>query len=127
MLAATSTVAAGGAGGVAKIGWQDVADALVDLQADLLECEAIWGPEFLKSFEKLKTLERELLLAVQDNLSLIDPKTKAPFKEAIRKRIAGQKRDVLYDTMEEGGDEYSRDLRQAVDKIESRIRPHLKR
>jgi uncharacterized protein YicC (UPF0701 family) len=103
-----------------------VSNVRTDLQTDLLEAEVLWGDELYKRFKALNKLEHELLVAVQSHLSLINPKESAAMKAAIEKRQL-KARDTLYDSLEEEGDEFTRDISGAIAPIEEYLKPHLKR
>ncbi len=106
--------------------WQKVSDVRTDLQAELLEGEVLWGGELNKLFEVLFKLEHELLVAVQNYLSLSNPKESQARKTAIEKRQLNA-RDILYDSLEEEGDEFTKDVAHAVAPIEEYLKPHLRR
>jgi len=105
---------------------QKVSDVRTDLRAELLEAEVLWGAELGKRFEALFNLERELLVAVLSYLSLCDPKESEAMKAAIQKRRLNA-RDIMYDSLEDGGDEFTKDVAQAVASIEDHLKPHLRR
>ncbi len=106
--------------------WQRVSDVRTDLQAELLEAEVLWGGELNKLFEALFKLEHELFVAVQNHLSLCDPKVTQAMKTAIEKRQTNA-RDILYDSLEEKGDEFTKDVARAIVPIEEYLKPHLRR
>ncbi len=106
--------------------WQKVSDVRTDLQAELLEGEVLWGGELNKLFEVLFKLEHELLVAVQNYLSLSNPKESQARKTAIEKRQLNA-RDILYDSLEEKGDEFTKDVARAIVPIEEYLKPHLRR
>jgi hypothetical protein len=106
--------------------WQKVSDVRIDLQAELLEAEVLWGGELNKLFEALFKLEHELFVAVQNYLSLSNPKESETRKIAIEKRQLNA-RDILYDSLEEDGDEFTKDVSRAIAPIEQYLKPHLRR
>lgn len=93
--------------------WQKVSNVRTDLQADLLEAEVLWGDELKKRFNALFKLEHELFVAVQSHLRLINPKESEAAKTTIEKRQM-EGRDILYDSLEEDGDEFTGDISCAI-------------
>jgi hypothetical protein len=106
--------------------WQKVSDVRTDLQAELLEAQVLWSGELNKLFEALFKLEHELFVAVQNYLSLCNPKGSEAMKTAIEKRDLNA-RDILYDSLEEGGDEFTKAVTRAIAPIEEYLKPHLRR
>jgi hypothetical protein len=106
--------------------WQRVSDVRTDLQAELLEAEVLWGGELNKLFEVLFKLEHELFVAVQNCLSLCNPKVSEAMKTAIEKRQLNA-RDIMYDSLEEGGDQFTKDVTHAIAPIEEYLKPHLRK
>ena len=106
--------------------WNKVIEAHADLQAELLEGEVLWGRGILDHFGPLHKLERELLTAVRDHLVLLNPKAEGARKVAIQKRHMNT-RDILYDNLDEDGDDFTKDVIQAIQKIENFLKPHLRR
>lgn len=106
--------------------WQKVADVRTDLQAELLEAEVLWGSDLEKRFEVFNKLEKELFIAIRDDLTLRNPKESEAMKQAVQRRRAIA-RDVMYDDLSETGDDFTKELLQAILPIEDFLKPHLRR
>jgi hypothetical protein len=106
--------------------WQKVADVRTDLQAELLEAEVLWGDELRTRFEALFKLEHELFISVRTFLTLSDPNEWPERKTAAQKHQSNF-RDIMYDSLEDGGDEFMNDIVQAIAPIEEYVKPHLRR
>ena len=107
--------------------WQRVQTQRVALHADLLESEALWGAELkTKEFSPIFSLEWELQVCVRNYLIQCDPDEREERKTAIAK-LSRDKRDVLYDSLEPGGDEFSKALADAMGAVETYLKPKLAR
>jgi len=106
--------------------WDKVQAERTKLYADLLEAEALWGEELKKLFSKLYGLEHELFITVRQYLDLMNPETPTATKDAVEK-IRRNKRDILYDDLSEEPDEFKKDIKNAMEQIESYLKPKLMR
>jgi hypothetical protein len=107
--------------------WDRVQNQRVELDAELLEAEAIWGAELkTEIFPSVFDLEWEVQVCVRNHLKMNDPAENAETKRVIDK-IKKSKRDVLYDALEKQGDEFSNDFARAVGNIEKFLKPKLGR
>jgi hypothetical protein len=106
--------------------WQRVSDIRTKLQAELLEADVLWGAELRRRFEALFRLEHELFVAVHSDLSLRNPKESEAKKAVVRKRQM-HARDIMHDSLEDGGDQFTRDLAHAIAPIEEYLKPHLRK
>ena len=106
--------------------WQRVADIRTDLQTELLEAEVLWGTELGQHFEALFKLEHELLVAIRGYLDRSNPRESEVMKAAIYKRQQNA-RDIMYDSLEDQGDEFTRDVARVIAPIEEYLKPHLRR
>lgn len=106
--------------------WQKVAEVRSDLQAELLEAEVLWGSELRNRFDALNQLEHELFVAVRRHLEMVDPQAPDARKQALSKRQQAS-RDIIYDDMDEDGDEYTKDVIRAIERIETYLKAHLRR
>jgi hypothetical protein len=108
--------------------WNKVQDHRLELDADLLEAEALWGGELRNEiFPGLFSLEWELFTAVRHNLEMRDPDGSQDVKEAIRK-ISNRREEmeVLYDSLNKE-DDFSQKIAAAIAKIENYLKPKLGR
>jgi hypothetical protein len=106
--------------------WQKFNDVATDLQAELLEAEVLWGDELRKRFEAVFKLQHELWISVRSFLTLLDPQARPEMKAAVEKRQS-HARDIMYDSLEDGGDEFMNDIVKAIAPIEEYVKPHLRR
>ena len=106
--------------------WQVVSEKRKNLDADLLEAEAIWGEELMGYFIPIFRLEAELMICVRHHLMLLDPSKSEGVKRAIQKKSETE-RDILYGDWSGVDDEYTNDLNRAIRNIESYLKPKLHR
>jgi hypothetical protein len=106
--------------------WSPVAEQRAEIDAELIEAEAIWDAA-LKSqiFAELFALEWELQTTVRNHLILCDPDEKAERKRVIEKM--GVRDEVLYDSLSKEGDAFSNRLSEAVDKVAAYLKPKMAR
>ncbi|MFN3210481.1 MAG: hypothetical protein ACE369_16040 [Roseovarius sp.] len=96
-----------------------------ELDAVILECDAIWGDEFRKLVSPLKALEHELFVYVQLHLDAYhrtDTELAKDYAEILKKR-----RDILYDLMDDEKDEFRKDFLNSLSPIEDFLRKKLGR
>jgi len=107
--------------------WIKVQEQRVELDAGLLESEAVWGIELKdKIFSDVFALGWELYIAVRDALILQDPTESAERKRVVQ-NMADARRDILYDSLEKEGDAFNKDLATAISKVERYLTPKLGR
>ena len=106
--------------------WDKVREIRSDLYADLLDTEALWGTALNDIFKVAFTLEHELFTNIRQYLVIINPDTKAAKRNAVE-RIFEKKRDVIYDELGEEPDEFKKEFREAVKKIEAYLKQKLSR
>jgi hypothetical protein len=104
--------------------WNKVQHERAEMYADLLEARALWGDELEKLFRVNFELEHELFIYLRSYLILMDPETEAERKEAIQ-RINAKRRDVMYDDMDDEGDEYKKEFTAGIESIEKYLKPKL--
>ncbi|MBV1865314.1 MAG: hypothetical protein KUG74_12910 [Rhodobacteraceae bacterium] len=95
-----------------------------DLDALLIEADAVWGSELSQKLLKLKELERELFGYVRlylDSHFRGDTSLAASHREILR-----EKRDILFDTLNEE-DEFRRDFVDSMKPIEAYLKVKLGR
>ena len=107
-----------------QVRWDKVQNERTNLYADLLEAEALWGDELKELFKVVFDLEHELFTSIRHYIELINPDTNEASKEAIR-NIDKKRRDIMYDDLSDGGDEYKNDLKVGVENIEKYLKPKL--
>ena len=106
--------------------WEKVRAERSNLYAELLESEAVWGPELTTLFKPVFSLEHELSTAVRNYLEVMDPNTRPETVDAIE-TIRRRKRDILYDDLSEEGDDYRKDFKTAVKAISDYVKPKFSR
>jgi hypothetical protein len=96
--------------------WKRLRDAYVEFDAEMLEAEALWGPEVRKCDELLDGCLNRLQRSVQ----------KLPVWH--HKKLDTEAEQKLWDVISDSGDTstFSAELKSAFQKIETVIRPHLK-
>lgn len=104
--------------------WDKVTQVSSDLQAELLEAEALWGADVHKQFEHLFKLRHELWMAVHFHLMAINPEQQNVTREAMNRIL---KREILYDLSGENEDEFSSEIAKAITPIETFLKPYLKK
>jgi hypothetical protein len=104
--------------------WDKVQTERTALYADILEAEAIWGPELNSLFKKVFNLQHELFTKIRHYLELINQDTHEASKEAIRK-IDEKSRDIMYDMSGDEPDVYKQDLLNSIESIELYLKPKL--
>ncbi len=104
--------------------WEKHASSENELEAVLLEADAIWGPELRDLFTPLFDLRRELFSYIMLH---IDANLRGNTDLANEYRtILRARRDVLYDMMNES-DDFRRDFLTQLKNVEDFLRPKLGR
>lgn len=103
--------------------WERVFEARTELEAELLEAEAVWDAEVRKSFDPLFDLENELYFHTMEYLDGLNPDSRTPEMTSEEKR---QKREVLYARGNPQKDEFLQKMNQAVNEIDAVLKPHLR-
>jgi hypothetical protein len=107
--------------------WNKVQAQRVELDASLLEAEALWGAELKnKVFQPIFDLSWELYMCVRDYIVLCNPDESDARKDAVEK-VSKNRRDILYDSLEKDGDAFARDFATAVGGVEEYLKPKLGR
>jgi hypothetical protein len=103
--------------------WQKVVDARVEFDAELLEAEALWGPEIRQRADDLFRCIGRLNFSLSQWL---DARQRRARGEPLLQHDGGERiMDVMYDSGG-GSNKYSDELRAAFERIEATIRPRLK-
>jgi hypothetical protein len=113
-----------GASKVYEARWSKVQEQRTALYADLLEAEAIWGPELQTLFGTVFKLAHELSTRISHHLQLINPDTRQRTKDVITK-IDEAARDIMYFIPGDEPDEYKQDMLNAIEPIELYLKPKL--
>jgi len=95
-----------------------------NLYADLLEAEALWGLDLKNLFRTIYELEHELFAYIRLYLRVINPDDSEGSRQAYKK-ILGNKRDIMYDDLGDEDDDYKKEFREGVEKIEEYLKPKL--
>lgn len=101
--------------------WKPISAALSDLEASVLEAEALWGKEVKEAEKKINSVVKRLRSAfnsiVRDAYSLGENFKDKAYRERVYKdAVTGEEEDDL-----------ALKLNQAVEAFESIARPHLRR
>jgi hypothetical protein len=106
--------------------WERLNEPRSSLYADLIEAEAIWGPELKKLFDPIYGLQSELRVNLEMHLELVDPNTPQEDKDAIAEIEPKKRRRMIYDRLSTDHDDFRRQFEDAVKQIEEYLRPKLK-
>ena len=102
--------------------WQSVNEVGAELDAAVIEAEALWGATFLDDILPLRKAISNLLVNIEQYLFAIGPEARGTIsREKIEKN-----RKVIYYTGDEA-DTYNQELEDAISRIEQNVRPHLKK
>lgn len=105
--------------------WERHSEKRNELDALLLEADAVWEEELSKLFEPLKTLEHELFVYIKlflDANYYGDTELAKSYRE-----ILGEKRNILYDRLDDEKDDYRQDFLKALKPVEVFVRGKLGR
>ena len=105
--------------------WDRLMDARRELDAELLEAEVIWDNSIRDKYRKLFELQGELFSVLSSYLGASNPRNSEGVRRAAEQFLR-ERRDALYETNFEE-DTFSKDLRAAVQDVESTLKPHLRR
>ena len=106
--------------------WDKVTEVRADLQTELLEAEALWGPAIHERFEQMFKLQHELWVAVHFYVTACNPDSHEGMRETMNKAMQ-KNRDILYEISGETEDAFSNDIAMAVSSIESFLKPYLRK
>ncbi len=106
--------------------WDKVTQVSSELQAELLEAEALWGAVVHKQFETLFKLRHELWVAVHFQIMASNPNDSSETRKAMS-AISQKQREVLYDISGETEDEYSKNVTDAISSIETYLKSYLRK
>ncbi len=114
--------------GIYQARWDKISAAGVDLQANIVEGETIWGEEFTRLFDGLKKLENELFKAVREHIRLLNPEVSEETKEIIKARSLFQDElrnpiSACFDNDED--DKFDIDLLKQIKSIKDFLKPKL--
>jgi len=110
--------------GVYEARWAGVQTEKAAMYTDLVESEAIWGAGLTERFDKVFSLEQQLLQVIRNYLSAQDPNENAAMKEIAEKNLR-QNRWILYSRGNED-DLFEKELTGAVSAIEIYLKPHIR-
>lgn len=102
--------------------WEHVRKSHIDIEAELLESEVLWGSNIREKFLKLFEVEQELYYRILTYLDHLDPE----IREQWTTEEAKATRKILYGV---GGkdDNFYQELQSAITAIETDLKPYLKR
>lgn len=102
--------------------WEHVRKSHIDIEAELLEAEVLWGGQIREKFLKLFEVEHELYYRTITYLDHINPE----IQEQWTSEEARVTRKILYGV---GGkdDKFYQELQSAIVEIENDLKPYLKR
>ncbi|KAA5944005.1 hypothetical protein F3I27_14995 [Pantoea sp. Bo_2] len=103
--------------------WNAVAEMQSEIYANLIEAEALWDEQLSNMWKKLKSNERELLINLQDYLTLRNPH----YSNFDKEHLQGKQReihDVIYDAGD--NDKFKKEFEANLSKMTNYIRVKLK-
>jgi hypothetical protein len=102
--------------------WESVRNAHVDIEAELLEAEVLWGRHIREKFLSLFEVENDLFINILAYFDHLDP----DIHESRTPEEARANRLILYGV---GGlnDALHKRLQESIATIENELKPHLKR
>jgi len=101
-----------------------IAEAREPIHGTLLDSEAVWGKQLTALFKPLFSLQHEFYSYVESYLIATDPDFDDDYRRAYSDIVDGR-RDVMYDALDELGDDYRKEFNSAVVVIEDYLRPKL--
>lgn len=107
--------------------WQKAVQCKDDLQADLLEAEALWGDEIKNGFSELFSLQQELFFTLRVYLRAMDPDENPDMRAEYEKMYAAQDRIIYASFSKNEPDPYAASVDTAIKKIESLLKIHLRK
>lgn len=104
--------------------WKPIELAAATLETDLLEAEAIWGPELRGLLAQLYAHQSRLFVAVDEHIRVMSPPSygSEPADDPEERR---NRTEIVYQVRED--DEFARDVNAAIKPIEDLLKPHLTR
>ncbi|MCK2045595.1 MULTISPECIES: hypothetical protein [Chromohalobacter] len=102
--------------------WEPVRDALRELDAQLLEAEALWGSDIRKAGDALRLCARELQVAME---AIIDDKAVGGQNFQSDRDFAKKMRSTAHASATSQDNELTNKIQDAVSSIERHVRPHL--
>jgi hypothetical protein len=94
------------------------------IAATLLESQALWSEELGKLFKPLFTLQHEFYLYVEYWLMASDPREDDDYRQTYFEVIK-DKPKIIYDKLDEVGDDFRQAFSKGVSDIEAYLRPKL--
>ena len=104
--------------------WKRHSGASREMDAVLLEADALWGRDFRNLFGPLKDLEHELFSYIS---LYIDAHLRGDSELALRRReIIGERRDIIFDYLDDEKDEFRQEFEKALQSLEGYLRSKLR-
>lgn len=104
--------------------FERISKAREPIHATILDCEAVWGTQLGELFKALFKLQHEFWTYVECHLIATDPDNDEDYRRAYRDVIKNR-RDVLFDTMDDVGDDFRQDFNASLAKIEVYLKAKL--
>jgi len=98
----------------------------IEIQAELLESEVIWGKKFIPLVQQLFSLEFELYCYLTNYLRSMDPDEDPDARNGYNE-VNKKVRKVLYSMTDESKDPFAKEFNSAVVAIERELREKLKK
>ncbi len=102
--------------------WKPVAEAMLTLEAELLEAEVLWGKELQSAFDQLRRMASKLLFAIEHH---VRRRATHPYPEPAMTEFDIEQMGILYSGQED--DQFARELDEGVNRLTSLLRPRLHR
>lgn len=103
--------------------WEPVRDALRELDAQLLEAEALWGSDIRKAGDVLRQCARDLQVAME---AIIEDKAVGGENFKSDRDFANKMRSTAHASVTSQDNELTNTIQDAVSTIENFVRPYLR-
>lgn len=101
-----------------------IAKARESIHGTLLDSEAVWGKDLCELFKPLFSLQHEFCTYVELDLVVSDPNEDESYRRSYLE-IIKERRNIMYDLMDDVGDEFRKDFNAASLVIENYLKPKL--
>lgn len=104
--------------------FERISKAREPIHSTLLDSEAVWGKQFGELVRPLFQLQYEFWTYVECELIATDPKQDDDYRKAYRE-IIKDRRNVMFDDMDDVGDEFRQEFNGCLNKAESYLKEKL--
>jgi len=103
--------------------WEPTAKARTELDINVLESEVFWGNKIKDKMQPLRTLQAELLCAIEDHLERTNPAGPQPYSNDDYKRD----RAIIFGKSDRTKDLFLNEMLTAIEEIEAVLKPYMKK